>query len=112
MGRFLERTWERPSLLRGFVVVGLLTMYTLNFSADLGWLRTPQSWPIIRREVNIFLLLAFGPFLAVAAWPRPFRPLARLALIGCLVTFTVLGCRYVVEYEELADSYKDFDKER
>ncbi|MFW6050845.1 MAG: ArnT family glycosyltransferase [Myxococcota bacterium] len=110
-GRFLAELWERPDLLRGTLFVTLAVMYGVSFLQPLDAWRDPEAWPHTRRIVSIFVTVALAPYaLAQVSRARPVRALARLATAAGLIALVGLSGRFVVHYDTIYETHRNFDR--
>ncbi len=111
-GRFLADLWKAPDLFRGAVFLFVLVFYSLNFSMDPAFAKDPSHWAEIRREVTVALALGLAPFALHQAFGRAWLGWARAAVAAGLALVVVLGALFVVRYETLSTTYRDFDRDR
>jgi 4-amino-4-deoxy-L-arabinose transferase-like glycosyltransferase len=111
-GAFLADLWEAPDLWRAAPFWLLLVMYGFNFLAPVGWQMAPEAWPVVRRQVNLYVLLGLVPFALAQVAPRGVtRTLARLAVLVGLGLYLATAVHFVVRYDALAHSHTMFDRQ-
>lgn len=110
-GKFLADLWKEPDLFSGALFIVLLVMYTLNFTAEPGWFLDAAHWPTVRRAVMLSTGIAIAPFVLVQMRrdSRIARWLARGCMIAGLLVVTVMGGKFVVQYDSYADTHRNFD---
>jgi hypothetical protein len=110
-GRFLADLWERPDLLRGSLFVVLAVMYGMNFTKPPEAWIAGHAWGETRRVVTVFLVVALAPYaLAQVSQARPVRVLARGATAAGLAMLVTLSAHFVVSYETLYETHRNFDR--
>jgi 4-amino-4-deoxy-L-arabinose transferase-like glycosyltransferase len=112
-GDYLARLWSRPTFLTGALFVVLLVMYTLNFTLEPSWAKTPDAWPEIRKMVSVFVVLFVGPYALAQVYPRSpgVMRLARLATLSGLAIVVAVSALFIVRYDEIYERYHDFDRD-
>lgn len=111
-GELLAQTWRRPNFLAGLLIVGLLTLYLLNFTVvDIHQQRVESLLPSSRRLVTWVCLGLVGPFLAAGVLRGSLsRGLARLSLVACLATTLAAGAIFVARYDVVYETHRDLDR--
>ncbi|MFW5921448.1 MAG: ArnT family glycosyltransferase [Polyangiales bacterium] len=111
-GKLLDDLWRRPDILRALLFVGLLLMYSLNFTMDPQWAKQAGHWPQIRTWVTILLAVALVPYaLAQGFRSAPTRGLARAITAAGLVLFVGLSGWFVGRYDVIYEQYRNFDRQ-
>ncbi len=111
-GRFLEDLWAKPDLVGGALVGVVLVMYSLNFVVDPAWEKLPASWPQLRRIVLVTVAVLLAPWAAAHAWPtRPFRRIARGALVLTLAAHVILSAYFIANYERIYETHHQMDRD-
>ena len=112
-GDYLARLWARPTFLTGTLFVVLLVMYTMNFTLDPAWAKTPDAWPTLRKMVSAFVVAFVGPYALVQVYQHSpgAQRLAKLATALGLAIVIAVSALFVVRYDELYERYHDFDRD-
>jgi 4-amino-4-deoxy-L-arabinose transferase-like glycosyltransferase len=110
-GAFLADLWDAPDLWRATPFWLLLVMYGIGFLAPIDWQLVPHAWPLVRKQVNLYVLLGLVPFGLAHVLPgRATRALARLGVLVGLAVFVATSVHFVVAYDELAHSFFLYDR--
>lgn len=111
-GRFLADLWDEPDFFRGFLVCVLLVLYSLNFVIDPTFMKQPSSWPPLRIGIAITVVALFAPFGLVQVLRSPLTTaIARGAVVVVLAAYVGLSARFVVHYETISETYRNFDRD-
>ncbi|MCA9610814.1 MAG: phospholipid carrier-dependent glycosyltransferase, partial [Myxococcales bacterium] len=110
-GDLVVRTWNRPTLFAGLLLLGLLVFYTLNFTLHPTWIRQPSTWPWIRTMVTAATIVGLAPFALAELWRRHaiVLRLCRLALVVIVATASVFGAWTVAHYDVIYESHLEMD---
>lgn len=109
-GQFLRDLWHKPDLFRGFVLIGVLVMYSMNYSLHPDAFRFGPNFDWMRRMISIFSIGFLAPYvLAQLLRDRPFVALARLGTTAALIVALSMSTVFVYGYEHLCVTHENFD---
>ncbi|MCB9598037.1 MAG: hypothetical protein H6719_35300 [Sandaracinaceae bacterium] len=110
-GDLVVRTWHRPTLFAGLLLVGLLLFYTLNFTLSPTWIRQSATWPWIRTLVTAVTVVGLAPFALAEMWRKHaiVMRLCRVGLVGILAATSVFGAWTVAHYDTIYETHHEMD---
>jgi len=110
-GDYIVRTWHKPTLIGGLLLVGLLCFYTLNFTLDPERIRDATTWPHLRAMITAATVVGLAPFALAEVWrEHPWvRRFARLAILASLVVTCVFSAWMVTRYDTIYESHHEMD---
>ncbi|MGE3631950.1 MAG: hypothetical protein AB7P00_18725, partial [Sandaracinaceae bacterium] len=111
-GDAIAHEWKRPTVLGGFLLVGLLLFYSLNFYVVPSEVMLAVVWNRLRVWVTLAVVLFLTPFMLAQVWPHHRDALrAARASTAIALVITALACAYfVVRYDWIYETFSNFDQ--
>ncbi len=106
----LRDLFERPGLLGGLIVVGLLTLYAVQLTISPEWFEDQAHWRLSRRITWGITLAVLAPIGAAQVFRhRYFVWLARGSVALALLIYVGASAHFTLRYDETSRSLYDYD---